>query len=121
VWVNEEQERFSSLLNGNAFMLSGYKVRELFDAFLYGALLIHNVPQAYKKHRESFLNIYDNKPRENVLYALNGSLKLLLNHINNISIVVYRDFAQWIYQYSLPLPNIRWHHNLFNIPQEKSE
>jgi hypothetical protein len=118
-WIYEEQKRFSDLLDNNTFMLPGYKFRELFDAFLYGSLLIHNIPKVYAKHRKRFLQLCDKEPRERVLYALNGSLHHLLNHIRNIAIVIYRDFSEWLVQYSLPLPDVRWHDHLFVVPKEK--
>lgn len=114
-WIHEEQKQFSALLAGKAFMLPGYTVLQVFEAFMYGASLMHKAPDIKSIHRAEFLQIHDNEPREKVLYALNMSMKLMLNHVGNVSIVVYRDFAEWLHEHSLPLPDVRWHDRLFNI------
>ena len=89
-----------------------------FDAFMYGASLMHKALDVKSPHRAKFLEIYDNEARERVLYALNGSMKLMLNHVGSISVVVYRDFAEWFYEYPLPLPDVRWHDRLFSIQRD---
>lgn len=113
-WIHEEQKQFSSQLDGQAFMLPSYTVRELFDAFMYGASLMHKAPRVNSAHRARFLQIIDNEPREKVLYALNGSMKTMMNHVGNIAAVLYRDFGKWLNDHSLPLPDVRWHDRLFD-------
>ena len=117
-WIHEEQKRFASVLDGDAFMLPACTTRELFDAFMYGASLMHKAPHIASARRARFLQIYDNEPREKVLYALNMSMKLMLNHVANIAVVVYRDFARWLQENSLPLPDVRWHDRLFDVQRD---
>jgi hypothetical protein len=114
-WIEEEQNRFATILDGKALFLDSYTVRDLFDAFMYGASLMHKPPHPRSQHRALFLQIYDQEPREKVLYALNMSMKLMLNHVGNIAVVVYREFGNWLHRYSLPLPDVRWHDRLFDI------
>src|SRR5262245_43432830 len=52
-----------------------------------------------------------------IFYALNMSLKQLLNHVGAIAVVIFRDMAHWQHTYSLPLPDVRWHNRLFHINQ----
>lgn len=118
-WVRNEQQRFSSRLDGKAFMLQAYTVREIFDAFMYGASLMHKAPQVKSNHRSRFLQIYDNEPRHRVLFSLNMSMKTMMNHVGCIAAVLYRDFSHWIHEHSLPLPDIRWHEQLFDFQAEK--
>src|SRR5438477_10113901 len=96
-------------------MLSNYNVRDLFDAFLYGAGLMHKTPHIKNAHRATFLQIYDKEKREEVLFALNTSLQQLLNHVTRVTTVVRQDFSHWLHQYNLPLPDVRWHDRLFEI------
>ena len=117
-WVHEEQKQFISRLKGNSFVLPGYTVRELFDAFMYGASLIHKPPHVNSAHRAKFLQIYDNEPRATVLYALNMSMKTMMNHVGNVAAVLYRDFGHWLHDHSLPLPDVRWHDRLFDVPDD---
>jgi hypothetical protein len=118
-WVHEEQKCFSSQLDGAVLMLPGYTFRELFDAFMYGASLMHKVPRINSSHRARFLQIYDKEPREKVLYALNMSMKTMMNHVGNIAAVLYRDFSNWLHEHSLPLPDVRWHDRLFDVKTDK--
>lgn len=114
-WVRHELDAFKSILNGSVLMLPGHTVRELFDAFMYGAGLLHKIPKVGDRKRESFLAIYDTQPRPRVLYALNVSLKTLMNHVGAITAVIYSDYANWLNDYGLPPPDTRWHDRLFEI------
>src|SRR4029450_10498516 len=96
-------------------MMPGYTVRELFDAFMYGASLMHKMPHEDDPVRLRFLEIYDKQPRHTLLYSLNMSLKMLMNHVANVTVVIYRDYSHWLQDYSLPLPDTRWHGQLFDI------
>jgi hypothetical protein len=118
VWIHEEQKRFGAQLDGAAFMLSAYTVRELFDAFMYGASLTHRPPHINSDHRARFLQIVDKEPRQKVLYALNISMKTMMNHVGNIAAVLYRDFGHWLHDHSLPLPDVRWHDRLFTVKKD---
>ncbi|MGD9126040.1 MAG: hypothetical protein PVH19_01570 [Planctomycetia bacterium] len=120
-WIYEEQKRFSEELDDKAFMLPIYTVRELFDAFMYGASLMHKAPRIKSDHRARFLEIYDKEPRHKVLYALNMSMKTMMNHVYNIAAVLYRDVVKWTHDHSLPLPDIRWHDRLFDIKRSAQQ
>ena len=74
-WVRYELDSFNRTLARDAFMMSGYTVRELFDAFMYGASLMHKMPNEGDPVRLRFLEIYDKQPRHTLLYSLNMSLK----------------------------------------------
>jgi hypothetical protein len=46
-------------LDGPTIMLPGYTVRELFDAFMCGAALLHKIPEVGHPKRKRFLDIDD--------------------------------------------------------------
>lgn len=117
-WVRPELGAFKGALDRPAFMLSGYTVRELFDAFMYGAALLHKIPDVGDPKRKRFLDIYDKQPRHILMYALHMSLKTLMNHVGAIAVVIYRDYSHWLHDYGLPLPDTRWHDRLFEIRAE---
>jgi hypothetical protein len=114
-WVQHELAGFKRALDGGAFMLSGYTVRELFDAFMYGAALLHKIPTVGDPTRKRFLDIYDKQPRHALLSSLNMSLKMLMNYVGGVTVVIYRDYSHWLHDYGLPLPDTRWHDKLFEI------
>jgi hypothetical protein len=95
------------------FPVKNYTLRQLFDGFMYGAGLIHKIPKRNDAAMKCFLDVYDDHPRGRLLYALNMQLQLLMNHVSKVAVVVNQDFAHWLNQYSLPLPDIRWHDRLF--------
>ncbi|MGE3317268.1 MAG: hypothetical protein AB7O26_19290 [Planctomycetaceae bacterium] len=115
LWMKNELSRFNKQLSSNALMLDSCTVRELFDAFLYGAGLMHKMPKEGSPKRTRFLALYDNVPKHRLLYSLNISLKCLMNHVGNVAIVLYRDFAKWVCDHKLPLPDTRWHDKLFTL------
>lgn len=114
-WVGHELDAFKRDLDGPAFRLPDYTVREIFDAFMYGAALLHKIPKVGDPKRKQFLDIYDKEPRHALLYTLHLSLKTLMNHVGAITVVVYREYSHWLHDYGLPLPDTRWHQNLFEI------
>jgi hypothetical protein len=114
-WVLHELTAFVSALDGAAFMMPGYTVRELFDSFLYGAALLHKISPVGDAKRKRFLDIYDNQPRHALLYSLNTSLGLLMKPVGNITQVIHRDYTHWLHDYGLPPPETRWHNKLFEI------
>jgi hypothetical protein len=121
-WVEAERSRFRDqlcgpvrLINDSASLLSAVSVRQLFDAFLYGAYLIHAPGFVRDGNDARFLQIYDNEPRHELLFALHASLQLLMIHVGNVAHVVHRHFAHWLNEHSLPRPNVRWHDRLFNV------
>jgi hypothetical protein len=80
-WVRHELTAFKGTLDGPAFMLPNDTVRELFDAFMYGAALLHKVPDVTDPKRKRFADFYDKQPRHNLLYSLHMSLKGLMNQL----------------------------------------
>ena len=114
-WVQHELVSFNNALASNAVMMPGYKVRDLFDAFVYGAALMHKIPRVGDPKRQRFLDIYDKLPHHTLLYSLNMSLQTLKNYVANITGVIYRDYSHWLHDYGLPLPDSRWHNKLFEI------
>jgi hypothetical protein len=114
-WVREEEERFDAAVNACACPLTGCTRRELFEACLYGAGLLHKFPGRTDKKGEQFLDLHDDKQRYVVLFALHGSLRTILNHVGHLAVVIRRDFAHWQTTYSLPPPDVRWHDRLFNL------
>jgi hypothetical protein len=121
IWVQHELTAFNKALDGTTLMLPKYRVRELFDAFMYGAGLLHKMPQVSDQKRKLFLQIYDKEPRHKVLFTLNTSLKTLMNYVGNVTIVIYRDYSNWLYDYKLPLPDTRWHNKLFEVQKKAPE
>src|SRR5215813_1066229 len=57
--TNGTPSRYKGALDGPAFMLPGYTVREIFDAFIYGAALLHKIPDIGDPKRKRFLDNYD--------------------------------------------------------------
>ncbi len=114
-WVKNELTAFRRTLDRGALMLPRYTVRELFDAFMYGAALLHKMPPVGNPKRQQFLDIYDKQPRHKVLFALHMSLNVLMNNVSNIAVVIYRDYSHWLQDYRLPPPETRWHEKLFEI------
>ena len=114
-WVSYELASFNRALDGPVFMLPEYTTRELFEAFIYGAALMHKMPVVGNEKRNRFLDIYDKHPRHTVMYALHMSLKMLMNSVGGVVAVVYRDYSHWLHDYKLPLPETRWHDRLFEI------
>jgi hypothetical protein len=117
VVVKQELEWFEKRLSGNTapFHIGTFTLREIFDAFLYGASLMHTVPHEKKASRRDFLEIYDKFPKARVLYALNAGLMGLMNHVGRIAVLIQQDYSHWQAAYSLPLPDVRWHDRLFHV------
>jgi hypothetical protein len=120
-WVQHELTSFNRSLDGPAFMLPECTMRELFDAFMYGAALLHKIPDVGDQKRKRFLAIYDKQPRYTLLYALHMSLKTLMNYVGGVTAVIYHDYSHWLNDYALPLPDTRWHESIFEIPGAKRE
>jgi hypothetical protein len=118
-WVKTELAGFEGAIDGSAWPLAGYTMRELFEAYLYGAGLFHGFPGPNSEKRRRFLHLYDKEPPYKVLYALHGSLRTLLNYVGNIAVVIRRDFSHWQSEYSLSLPDVRWHDRLFNLERPR--
>lgn len=114
-WVKYELRAFERLLESDAFMVESCTVRELFDAFLYGAGLLHKFARSDDRKRKRFLEIYDHHDRCMLLYGLHTSLMLLMNHVGNATGAIYRDYSHWLTDYSLPRPDTRWHSKLFDV------
>jgi hypothetical protein len=114
-WLGHELKSFNKVLAGNAFKMPDCTVHDLFDAFMYGAALMHKMPPECDPVRRRFMEIYDKHPLHNVLYSLKMSLRLLMNHVGNVAVVIHRDYSNWLYEYCLPLPDTRWHEKLFEI------
>ncbi len=115
-WILAEQEQFNASLDDSPLLLKGYSRRDIFDAFMYGASLVHKPPHSRSPHKHRFLKLYDKEPRHIVLFALNSSMHTLLNYVSKITTVLYFDFAKWSSEHDLPRPDIRWHDRLFQIP-----
>lgn len=122
-WVQFEADAFAATLARPPFPFANKDdptLRDLFDAFIYGASLVHTVPHENKPSGKLFLERYDNEPRARLLLELNVGMEVSLNHVSNIAAVVHQDFAHWQHTYSLPLPDVRWHDRLFNVPSARS-
>lgn len=111
-WMDFELNQFHSKLNNDSFRLKGYSVRQLFDAFMYGAGILHKFPKKDAGNKKRMLELIDEKPRHEVLYALHMSLRMATNHTMRASALMRRDFGNWLSEYSLPRPNVRWHYSL---------
>ncbi len=113
-WVRNEELCFFDALEGTALPLVGHTAREVFEAVLYGAGLLHRFPEDNDDKRKRFLELHDNEKPYQVLFALTASLSTLFNYVSRVAMVIYRDFAHWLHTYGLPPPNVRWHDRLFN-------
>ncbi|MCH7688279.1 MAG: hypothetical protein IH899_16615 [Planctomycetes bacterium] len=114
-WIAKEIESFNGILDSPTFPfnINDYTLRQIFDAFMYGAGLMHKIPDVNDATLRRFLDICDNFPRARLLYAMNMQLMVLMNHVGNVATIIHQDFAHWQSEYSLPLPDIRWHDGLF--------
>src|SRR5262245_12756486 len=117
-WLEHELDSFNRTLCEEAWPVANCTVRQLFDAFIYGAALLHKIPEVNDATRKRFLRIYDEQPRHAVLYALHASLKSLMNHVNSAVLVIYRDYSHWLHDYNLPRPDTRWHEGLFDVRRD---
>jgi len=113
-WVRSEEQSFHGALDGMAWPLTSYTVREVFEAFLYGAGLLHRFPEGNDEKKKRFLQLHDTERPHRVLFALNGSLSTLGSSVSKLAVVIYRDYAYWQHTYNLPHPDVRWHDRLFN-------
>jgi hypothetical protein len=105
---------FNGVLKGNAWPLTDCTGKQILDAFMYGAGLLHKFPAANDADRKRFLKLYDTEKPHKLLFALNSTLGSLGEHVSKLSVVIYREYAQWQHTYRLPLPDVRWHARLFN-------
>jgi len=123
-WVKHEADSFNRLLDSSTFpfRIKNYTCRQIFYAFMYGAGLMHKIPDEadprFKGRFKCFLDIYDNTPPARLLYALNTSLMALMNNVSNIAVVIHQDYAHWQNNHGLSLPDVRWHDRLFNMPPQ---
>lgn len=117
IWISAELESFYKILDSPTypFAIGEYTLREIFDAFMYGAGIMHKIPKDNNATLKKFLDIYDNYPTDRVLFSLNGQLRIIMNYVNNIAVIIYQDYSFWQSKYDLPLPDVRWHDHLFNI------
>jgi hypothetical protein len=120
-WMKYELDSFHRILARKTFPISigDYSAREIIDAFFYGAAIFHDVPDPRCSKRRCFIDIQQHHRREHVLFALNGAMAQLLQHVNNIVLPMQKHFADWQSRYSIPAPNIYWHTSLFETEQQK--
>jgi hypothetical protein len=117
-WIAKEIESFNGILDSPTFPfnINDYTLRQIFDAFMYGAGLMHKIPNVNDTTLKRFLDICDNFPRARLLYAMNMQLMVLMDHVGNVATIVHQDYAHWQSEHSLPLPDVRWHDGLFTAP-----
>ncbi len=120
-WIAKEQELFEKSWSTHLGMLTKTTTKDLFRAYLYGSYLIHSVPNTWKKPREAFEQLMENHPKNNLLFDLNGGLHQLYNHIINVTLVIYQDYAFWINNGYSPRPRLAWHNRLFVADNENSD
>ena len=89
---------------------------ELLNAFLYGSYLLHNLTAVWPKYKKLFRDIYDTLLREQLLFELHMSLKLVHNHVSSVAAVLYQDFAAWSNGELVPRPDLMWHKDIFIAP-----
>jgi len=119
VWIRNELTTFNSTLAGGCIFYRDLPLRDLMDAFLYGALIMHGPNKASRKHRQRFQSIITNSPREEVLFELYNGLKSLSACASKVASVLYRDIAHWQQNEWIPAPEVWWHYELFGtaIPE----
>src|SRR5579862_4971380 len=113
-WVKEELESFRRTLAGDCiFSAIRIPLRDLIDAFLYGALLFHGPNKAFKIHRRLFQSVITGHLREEILYSLNMGMTGLCSHASGVAMVLHKDMAHWQHSGWIPAPNVWWHSRLF--------
>lgn len=117
-WIHNENKTLNRICSREDPMLPGYKIEDIFNAYLYGAGLMHSVSPKNKIQRDLFSELLKRYPKHTILFTLNSSLKLMMNHIQNISQLIHRHYADWLHRYNLPRPDIHWHQSLFNLPND---
>jgi hypothetical protein len=120
-FIQFELSQFTHTLDSKSwpFAMEEFTLRQLFDAFLYGAGLIHKFRPPGHPDRKNFLLIHDKHPRAEVLFALNSGLQMLMKHVAHASVVMRQDLGYWLHTHSLPRPDVRWHDRIFNVPLSK--
>ena len=87
----------------------------LLETFQYGALFIHSPNKVKSSNaRESFRKLsLDKELRVEALYSLHYLMKTLYSKASNIATLIQNDYAQWINDKKVPLPDVMWQQNLF--------
>jgi hypothetical protein len=115
-WVKNEKESFEGILKARTIPCEFTNTvnRELIEAFLYGALILHSIEGVKKTEmRDKFKELETKYAKEKIAFCLNTCFKLLLNHVSNVAAVIYQDFAHWQSKYTIPKPDIFWHSSIF--------
>jgi hypothetical protein len=112
-WAKEELAAFERLLAANSFFFDNISLRDLIDAFLYGALIFHGPEKAHEKHKRRFQSMITRHPREELLYSLDLGMRNVCRHATDVSHLVYKDMAHWQHREWIPAPNVWWHSTLF--------
>jgi hypothetical protein len=118
-WLSAERTSFDDLLSAEPSFIEvqGRGIRsnrELFDAFSYGALIMH-VPSRVrdKETLTNFEQLYRSERREMVRLALHWLLMSLMNHVAAAGRLMHQDYAHWLKTYGLPKPNVFWQIDMF--------
>lgn len=112
-WIHREKESALANWRSPGLFITSYSTEAVFDAMLYGTHLLHSLPRTWKEHREAFRDILANTPRERMLFELHASLREMLNHVSNVSIVMFQDFSRWLSCGIVPAPDVMWHESVF--------
>jgi hypothetical protein len=112
-WVKAAFAAFEQELVAPSFFFNDICLRDLSDAFLYGALVFHGPEKAYEKHKQRFQAMITQRSREELLYSLNVGMRSACSHAVAVSHLVYKELADWQNNRWISAPNVWWHSNLF--------
>lgn len=129
LYVEELRQSWNDYLQASPMNIELAKIipsnQWLLETFQYGALFIHSPNKVRSsKARESFKKIcLDKNLRVEALFSLNAVMKNLFSDAANIAVLIQNDYAQWINDKKVPVPEVMWQQNLFqwNPIVEKKE
>jgi hypothetical protein len=90
--------------------------RELFEAFMYGAHVLHSRSQENEAHAKRLRDLLKSYHPQVLLGLLNGGLIELDNHVAGMARIIYPEFQRWFSGDKLPPPDVYWQNQLFNTP-----
>ncbi len=114
-WVKNERDSFSKKLEECPLFcdIDGIKNKDLIEAFLYGALVLHSNLNVKPFKKDNFKKLLDSLGRIKFVFCLNSCLRLLYNNISTVAPLIEHDFAYWQNNEGIPAPDIYWHSKIF--------
>jgi hypothetical protein len=107
-WVKSERTTFNTVLQRKPpvpFTDLTCSVKDVMDAFLYGARLMHSRPRDAST-TQRLRDILSKTPREHLVMAYHSGMKFLLTHALTVYPVIKQDFLHWTAEVGLAKPDL---------------